>query len=109
VLQPPSGATAGVERAMVECSRNSPQGVAILPQVAYLQQDSRLGDVGLKVLPVGAKPIAELNVSDPFAVGAFVAHGVPRALADGLAFPLAYSRHARVERFRHRHPLRPAG
>jgi hypothetical protein len=52
-----------------------------------------LGGVGLNMLSVDGKPIAELDIPDALAVGTFVAHGIPGAFVDRLSFPLAYRRH----------------
>ena len=56
-----------------------------------LIQHGLLAGVWLEVLPISAKPVAELYVAHPLSVGTLVAHGVPGAFADRLVFPLAYS------------------
>src|ERR1700693_6205713 len=68
VLQPPGRTAAGSERLAVQGSRNSSQGVNALAWTADFVQHGLRGGVGLDVLPVCAKAIAELDVPDPLAV-----------------------------------------
>src|SRR5262249_14958479 len=47
----------------------------------------------LDVLTIGAEAGTERQITDPFALGEFVAQRVARSLADGFALPLADGRH----------------
>ena len=93
MLKPPSGTAPRAKRSLVERCGDSSQGSAAPTQLVYLTQHSLFVGVLFDVFSVGAEPVAELDVTDPLAVGALVAQSVARAFADGFAFPLAHGRH----------------
>jgi len=78
---------------LVEGGGDPPQGRALIAQPPDLRQCLLLGRVGLDVLPIGAKTIAELDIAHALAVCTLVVHGVPCPFADGLALPLAHRGH----------------
>lgn len=93
MFQAPARTAASPKPSVVQGGGNTAHAMAALPEAMDLPKDYLLDWVGLDVLPVGAKPVAEANVSHPLAVGALVAHRVARPFADRLALPLAYRRH----------------
>jgi hypothetical protein len=83
---------------VVQGCRNSSHRVATLAETDDFVQHGLFGRIGLDVLPVGAEPIAELDVAHPLSVAPLVAHGVTRALTDRGGFDEAESSFDNVQR-----------